>query len=99
MIRRTGFVVRVDGWEERHGLEARVGSGARRGEMIEISTVCTLGTLVGICNKLIYSLHLVPFDYLGCDFFSRYTDTQIRERTVRNILFRMVSFVFSLFFL
>jgi len=30
---------------------------------------------------------------LGCDFVSRCTDTQIHERTVRNIFFRMVSSV------
>jgi hypothetical protein len=29
----------------------------------------------------------------GCDFFIRCTDKQIHERTVRNIFFRMVSFV------
>jgi hypothetical protein len=37
--------------------------------------------------------------FLGCDFFRKYTDTQIRIRTCRNIFFRRCLMILSRFFL
>ena len=50
------------------------------------------GSIVGTYS-LSRERERVSLEYLGCDFVSGYTGTQIHGRTVGNLFFRMVSFV------